>query len=161
LSGRVAPGRLRDPWILLALGGGAGLSPRAPGTLGTLVAVPLYLLCLPLSRPLYGLLLVALFLLGIVICAQAARRLGVHDHPAIVWDEIVGYLATLFLLHPLPPAHRGAWLLAAFVLFRLFDILKPWPIGWLDRRLRGGLGIMLDDLVAGVLAGLILYVGRI
>ena len=97
---------------------------------------------------------VVVALAGIWICGWSAARLGVHDHPGIVWDEIAGYLVTMTLA----PAGLG-WLVAGFVLFRVFDILKPWPIGWLDRRVGGGLGIMLDDLVAGIFAFCCLQLG--
>jgi len=136
---------------LLAFGFGAGCSPRAPGTMGTLLAVGLYL---PLSRlPLvaYLAVLVVVVAAGIGICDKASRDLGVHDHPGIVWDEIAGFLVTMVAA----PA-GWIWILVGFGLFRLFDIWKPWPIGWLDRRVQGGLGIMLDDLVAGVFAAVCL-----
>ena len=124
---------------------GAGLLPRAPGTWGTLAAVPLYLLLAGLPLVVYLTLVAVLFGLGIWACGRAGRELGVHDHSAIVWDEVVGYLVAMAGL----PRQWG-WVLAGFVLFRLFDILKPWPIGWLDRRVQGGLGVMLDDLGAGI-----------
>jgi phosphatidylglycerophosphatase A len=102
--------------------------------------------------PAYYLALTALlFLLGVWLCERTSRDLGVHDHAGIVWDEWVGLLVTLWLLPP-----GWLWLLLGFLLFRLFDILKPWPIGWLDRRVGGGLGIMLDDLVAGLCGFLLL-----
>ena len=145
---------LRQPLHLLAFGFGSGLSPWAPGTMGTLVAVPIYL---GLSLlPLWGYLAVTAVVaaVGVWICGWSAARLGVHDHPGIVWDEIAGYLVTMILA----PAGLP-WIVAGFVLFRLFDILKPWPIGWLDRRVGGGLGIMLDDLVAGVFAFCCLQLG--
>jgi phosphatidylglycerophosphatase A len=88
---------------------------------------------------------------GVWVCDTASRDLGVHDHPGIVWDEIAGFLLTMLAA---PPGWQ--WILVGFALFRLFDIWKPWPIGWLDRRVAGGLGIMLDDLVAGVFAAAIL-----
>lgn len=138
---------LGNPVHLLAFGFGAGLSPWAPGTFGTLVGVVLYLplSLLPLAQ--YALVVGAVALVGIWLCGGAARDLGVHDHPGIVWDEIAGYLVTMLA------APRGwEWVLAGFVLFRLFDIWKPWPVRWLDRRVGGGLGIMLDDLAAGALA---------
>ena len=147
----ISPQLLLHPVHCLALGFGSGLVPRAPGTAGTLVAIPLYLLMQMLSLNLYLPLVIALFLLGIPVCAHTARRLGVHDHPAIVWDEIVGYLVTMTLAPP-----GWVWVAAGFVLFRLFDIIKPWPIGWSDRRVHGGLGIMLDDLLAGVMAAAVL-----
>ena len=144
-----------NPIHLLAFGLGSGASPTAPGTLGTLAAVPLYLLIRPLPDWAYLLLVVFLFLLGIWLCGTTSRDLGVHDHGGIVWDEWVGFLFTLWLVPP-----GWGWLLAGFLLFRLFDILKPWPIGWLDRRVSGGLGIMLDDLVAGLFAFLIIQLGE-
>jgi phosphatidylglycerophosphatase A len=136
-----------NPVHLLAFGFGAGCSPKAPGTMGTLLAVGLYL---PLERlPLGGYLLVLLgvTLIGFWVCDRASKDLGVHDHPGIVWDEIAGFLLTM------TAAPSGwIWIVLGFALFRLFDIWKPWPIGWLDRRVGGGVGIMLDDLVAGLLA---------
>ncbi len=138
---------LGRPLHFLAFGFGAGCSPRAPGTMGTLVAVALYLPLSHLPLPLYAAVTLAVALAGIPICGWSARQLGVHDHPGIVWDEIAGYLLTMLGA----PAGLG-WVVAGFVLFRLFDILKPWPIRWLDRRVGGGLGIMLDDLAAGVAA---------
>ncbi|MDC1527605.1 phosphatidylglycerophosphatase A [Gammaproteobacteria bacterium] len=143
---------LRNPVHLLAFGFGSGLSPRAPGTMGTIVAVPLYLLMATfLSQYAYlGLILVS-FVIGIYLCGRTAKDLGVHDHGGIVWDEFVGYWITMFMV-PL----TWYWVLAGFMLFRLFDILKPFPIGWLDRKVEGGLGIMLDDVLAGVYAAICL-----
>lgn len=149
-------GRGFDPravhhWI--AFGLGAGLAPKAPGTFGTLAAVPFYWLLSPLPLWTYLLVLVVLFGLGIWACGRTAQDLGGQDPAAIVWDEVVGYLAAMTAA---PAGWR--WILAGFLLFRLFDIWKPWPIRWLDRRIKGGLGIMLDDLAAGVLTWLILQV---
>jgi phosphatidylglycerophosphatase A len=132
---------------LLAFGFGAGCSPKAPGTMGTLLAVGLYLPLARLPLGVYLLVLLAVILVGIWLCGRAANDLGVHDHPGIVWDEIAGYLLTMVAA----PA-GWLWIIIGFALFRLFDIWKPWPIGWLDRRVGGGLGIMLDDVVAGVFA---------
>jgi len=134
---------LRNPHHLLALGFGAGLAPRAPGTAGTLVAVPLYLALEPLTTPWYLAAVTALFVLGLWICGRTARDLGAADPGAIVWDEIVGYLATMVVA-----PHGWLWIVVGFVLFRIFDISKPWPVGLADRRVHGGLGIMLDDLLA-------------
>ncbi|RMD68885.1 MAG: phosphatidylglycerophosphatase A, partial [Gammaproteobacteria bacterium] len=104
------------------------------------------LLLAPLPLPLYAATVLLLFLIGIPLCGRAARALG-HDHPSIVWDEMVGYLATM------TAAPRGwPWIVLGFVLFRAFDILKPWPIRAVDERLSGGIGIMLDDLLAGAYA---------
>jgi len=149
---RLPPGVWRRPVVFLALGLGAGLAPRAPGTAGTAAAVPLYLALLPLSAGLRTGAVALLFAFGVVLCARAARVIGAHDHPAIVWDEIVGFLVTML------PAPRGwPWIVLGFVLFRGFDILKPWPIRWLDRNVGGGLGIMVDDLAAGLAAGAVLW----
>jgi len=142
--------QLRDPLQFLAFGFGSGLSPRAPGTAGTLAALPLWWLFLaPLPLPVYLLVLAVAALAGVWICDRASRSLGVHDHPGIVWDEFIGLWIALCALPATP-----LWMLAGFALFRLFDIVKPWPIGWLDRRVSGGLGIMLDDVVAGLFAAL-------
>jgi phosphatidylglycerophosphatase A len=157
---RPAAALLRDPACALALGFGAGLAPRAPGTCGALLGLPLaaVLAQLPLAAAVP--LLVLLSALGVWCCARAGQRLGVADHPAIVWDEVVGQALTLLAVP------FGWWqYLLGFALFRLFDILKPWPVGALDRQVGGGLGVMLDDLAAGVLAGvtlqLLLLAGRL
>ncbi len=139
--------RWRNPAHLLAFGLGSGALPRAPGTWGTLAAIPLYLLLSGLPLSAYLAVTLVLALAGVWICHVTARDLGVHDHPGIVWDEIVGYLVTMIAA----PA-GWLWIVLGFLLFRLFDILKPWPIGPVDRRVGGGLGIMLDDLLAGVMA---------
>ncbi|MES9945978.1 MAG: phosphatidylglycerophosphatase A [Candidatus Thiodiazotropha sp.] len=143
---------MRKPVHLLAFGFGSGLLPKAPGTYGTLVGIPLYLLLQPLSLLLYSLLVLLAFVAGVWICQRTSDDLGVHDHSGIVWDEIVGYLVAMAI------APSGwAWITIGFLLFRGFDILKPWPILWIDRRVKGGLGIMLDDVVAGLFtAGTIL-----
>ena len=138
---------LKNPLHCLALGFGAGLSPRAPGTMGTLVAIPLYLLVSGLPTPWFIALLAVGFVAGIRICQAATDAIGMPDHGAIVWDEVIGFGVTMIAA----PA-GWEWVLAGFVLFRLFDVLKPWPISWFDRRIHGGLGIMLDDLIAGLFA---------
>ncbi|MCF6338172.1 MAG: phosphatidylglycerophosphatase A [Gammaproteobacteria bacterium] len=141
----------RNPIHFLAFGFGSGAMPYAPGTFGTLAALPIYLLMLPLSLWAYLAVVVVMTLLGVWLCHVTSRDLGVHDHGGIVWDEIVGYLITMIAA---PPGWQ--WIVAGFVLFRFFDIIKPWPIGWVDRRVHGGLGIMLDDVLAGVLAWAVL-----
>jgi phosphatidylglycerophosphatase A len=149
----IAPGRvLRSPVLFLAFGFGSGLAPRAPGTFGTLAAVPLYLALSQFAPVVYLALVIAVCVAGIWICQRAADQLGVHDHPGIVWDEFAGLLVTM-----IPAPLWWPWTLAGFVLFRLFDIWKPWPISWADRHCEGGLGIMLDDVLAGGLAALVLY----
>ena len=154
------PGLLKNPVYLLALGFGAGLVPRMPGTAGTAVAVIIYIPMHTLSLPIYLGVVCLMFFVGIWCCGRASERLGVHDHRGIVWDEIVGYL-TAMTFAPV----GWPWAVLGFVLFRLFDIWKPWPIRWLDRSVRGGAGIMLDDLAAalysGVLMQLIAYILKI
>jgi phosphatidylglycerophosphatase A len=154
--GKVSARLLAHPLGFMGFGFGSGLVPVAPGTAGTLAAVPLYLLLRELPLESYLAVVALFFLVGLPVCAHAARRLGVHDHPAIVWDEIVGYLVTMVAAPP-----GLVWMLAGFVLFRFFDIFKPWPIRWCDRRVHGGFGIMLDDLLAGVFsAGLLQITSR-
>jgi phosphatidylglycerophosphatase A len=136
----------------LAFGFGSGLSPRAPGTFGTLAALPIYLVLAQQSLLVYAVTVVLAALLGVWLCERASADLGVHDHPGIVWDEFVGLWIALFAVAPEPLA-----VVSGFVLFRLFDIAKPWPISWLDRHAKGGFGIMIDDIVAGVFAGLVLH----
>jgi len=142
---------LRNPVHFLALGFGSGLAPKAPGTFGTLVAVPIYLLIAELPLVAYAGVVIAAALVGIWLCGRTAADLGVHDHPAIVWDEIVGYLVAMIAAPP-----GLVWLVLGFLLFRCFDIWKPWPISYLDRKIHGGIGIMIDDLLAGGLALLVL-----
>ena len=145
---KVTAGRVfKDPVLLLAFGMGSGLMPRAPGTAGTMAAIPIYLWFSQYPWPVYLLLVIAVSVSGVWICQQASARLGVHDHPGIVWDELAGFLVTM-----IPATSSWTWVVSGFLLFRLFDIWKPWPISWADRTLRGGLGIMLDDLLAGAMA---------
>lgn len=151
---------LTTPEHFLAYGFGAGLAPKAPGTFGTLVALPLWVLLVwAVSDPtLYLVICAALFAVGCWICGESARLLGIHDAPGIVFDEIVGFFITAFPLLGLPfNLVLGLWVLAAFVLFRFFDIIKPWPIRWLDRHVHGGFGIMLDDVVAAIFAAACLH----
>ena len=138
---------LSSPVHFLAFGFGSGLSPRAPGTVGTLVAVPLYLLMVRLPWEYYILLLVAAIVLGVWLCGESARLLGVHDHGGIVWDEFVGFWLTMLFVPP-----EWLWIALGFLLFRLFDVWKPWPIRFIDQHVHGGLGIMLDDILAGIFA---------
>ena len=146
------PQPFRSPVQFLAFGFGSGLAPRAPGTFGTAAAVPLYLLMSGLSVPVYSAVLLVSFLAGIWICGRASRELGVHDHGGIVWDEFVGFWITMWAV-PVGPW----WVIGGFILFRIFDVAKPWPINWLDRRVHGGLGIMIDDVIAGMLACAVLH----
>ena len=132
----------------MSLGFGSGLSPYAPGTMGTLVAIPLYLLLSQLELMPYLIVVVAGFLIGIYLCDKTSKALGVHDHSGIVWDEIIGYWITMTAV----PALTWQWIVAGFVLFRFFDIVKPWPVKIADKRVPGGFGIMFDDLLAGLYA---------
>jgi phosphatidylglycerophosphatase A len=143
---------MRKPVHLLAFGFGSGLLPKAPGTYGTLVGIPIYLLLQPLSLVLYILFVLLAFVAGVWICQRASDDLGVHDHSGIVWDEIVGYLVGMLFAPP-----GWVWIVVGFLFFRLFDILKPWPILWIDQRVKGGLGIMLDDLLAGLFTTAVIY----
>ncbi|MCZ8313842.1 phosphatidylglycerophosphatase A [Phreatobacter sp.] len=138
---------VRHPASLVALVGGAGLAPVAPGTFGALVGLPLGLALDQLPLPVALALIAAGFVLGIWACGLTAHRAGVHDHGAIVYDETWA-MAAVVVLTP------AGWpvLLAGFVAFRFFDIVKPWPIGLIDRKVAGGLGIMLDDAVAAIYA---------
>ena len=149
------------PWYQwLALGGGSGLSPILPGTMGTIAAIPLYLLLTLVvqNKVVYTLVLVTMIAVGPWLCGQAAREMQnggsgkrVLDPPAIVWDEWAGLLLTLWLVP------FGWWtLLVGFLLFRFFDMLKPWPISWLDKHIHGGTGIMLDDVAAAIPALILL-----
>lgn len=152
---------LSTPEHLVAFGFGAGLAPKAPGTFGTLVGVLLFLPLWLLKPEWYALLTVLLFTVGCWVCGESARLLGVHDYGGIVFDEIVGMLvaAAPLVLWPQASVLAGAiGLLLAFALFRLFDIWKPWPIRILDRRVHGGFGIMVDDLLAGFFAAAVLAV---
>ncbi|MGX2031331.1 MULTISPECIES: phosphatidylglycerophosphatase A family protein [Methylocaldum] len=144
-----------NPACFLAFGFGSGLAPVAPGTFGTLVAVPIYLLAANLSTPFYALTVIVLLIAGVYICGRCEQQLNVQDHPGIVWDEITGFLITMMFM----PA-SWEWVLAGFLAFRLFDIWKPWPIAMLDRSVHGGLGIMLDDGLAGIYAAICLILLR-
>ena len=143
---------LRDPVHLLALGFGSGLAPVAPGTFGSVVGLLIGLATLQVGFTFACVAAAVAVLAGFWICGESARRLGVHDHPAIVWDEIAGMMITLL-------AAPATWwgVLLGFGLFRLLDIWKPWPIREIDHGLSGGAGIMLDDVLAGLIAAGILW----
>ena len=138
---------LKNPIHGLALGFGSGLMPKAPGTFGTLAAIPVYLLCKDLSLLYYLLFVSVVSVLGIYICHYTSQALKVHDHPGIVIDEFAGYFITMIAI-----PFSWQWMLLGFVLFRIFDVWKPWPISLLDKKVRGGFGIMIDDIVAGLFA---------
>ena len=143
----------KSPSGLMASGFGVGLVPYIPGTVGTVLGVPVVLLVQPFSVPVQGALYLLMFVVGCKVCSDYAKELGEDDPSVIVWDEIVGYCFSLLFL----PVSLVT-LLAAFVLFRLFDILKPWPISVVQRKVKGGFGIMLDDVIAGIAANFSLHV---
>ena len=134
---------LLNPVHFFALGFGSGLTPKLPGTAGTLVGVLIFILIPDMSWIAYLVIVVCGFLFGIFCCGYTARILNAHDHHSIVWDEIIGYMITMFMV-----PKEWIWILTGFILFRIFDILKPWPISFIDRRIESGLGIMLDDAIA-------------
>ena len=136
---------LLNPVHCFALGFGSGLVPRIPGTTGTLVGVLLFILMPDIDWIIYLVVILCGFLFGIFCCEYTAKALNVHDHHSIVWDEIIGYLVTMFMV-----PKEWIWILIGFILFRALDILKPWPISSIDRRVKGGFGIMLDDVVAAL-----------
>lgn len=155
-AGAVRPGLdwLKDPGHFVALGAGTGLAKFAPGTVGSLLGVALYLALPPLGVGGAVVCIALMIAVGVPICGRTARALGVPDHPAIVWDEVTGVVLTLV-------CGSGTWLSVGlgFLLFRFFDIWKPWPVRWADGRVGGGLGVMLDDLLAAGYAaiGLVLF----
>jgi phosphatidylglycerophosphatase A len=144
------------PIHFLAYGFGAGLMPVMPGTFGTLIGIGFLYILLPLDPYYYALIVLVAGLLGIFICGQTAKDFGKKDPGNIVWDEIVGFLVAMYLV-----PHEWYWVLAGFVIFRIFDIWKPYPIKAIEKNLKLGLGIMTDDIVAGLYTFLILHVVRL
>ncbi|CAN5242599.1 phosphatidylglycerophosphatase A [soil metagenome] len=140
-----------NPLHFVAFGFGSGALPFAPGTWGTVVAIPLYLAIRDLSLAYYLTILFVAIIAGIWLCDKVAKEVGVHDHSGIVWDEIVGYGVTM-----IAAPHEWQWIIIGFLLFRLFDIWKPWPIGWIDKHAPGGFGSVIDDIVAAIYAWLVL-----
>ena len=140
-----------NPLHFLAFGLGSGASPYAPGTVGTAMAIPFYLLLRNFSLFTYCVILFLAIIVGFYLCEIATNAVKVHDHPGIVWDEFVGYWLTMIAA---PPGF--IWIIVGFILFRIFDIWKPWPIHWVNQHVRNGIGIVLDDLMAGVLAWVVM-----
>ncbi len=147
------PHLLRNPAQLLAFGFGSGLAPKAPGTVGTLAANPLYFLISDWSLLAYTAFVLVAGIAGVWICGLAGKQLQVHDHPGIVWDEFVGFWITMWAVPP-----DLIWIICGFIVFRILDIVKPWPIGMLDKQVHGGVGVMIDDVIAGVMACITLHV---
>ena len=143
---------LRKPVHLLAFGFGSGLFSKAPGTAGTLVGVLFWFFLVDLSLTGYLAVVSIAALVGIYICGKSANDLDAHDHGGIVWDKIVGILLAMAII----PV-TWTWVISSFLLFRLLDICKPWPISWLDKNIGGDIGIMIDDLLAGAFTLAILY----
>ncbi len=138
---------LKNPWHLLALGFGSGLCPKAPGTMGSLVVVPICMLLVYCPWYLTLLLCLVTLMIGTYAASITEKAMGMHDNSAIVIDEFLGmFISVLFY----PPSWYYA--LLAFVLFRVFDILKPFPVNYVDKKVSGGLGVMLDDVLAGIYA---------
>jgi phosphatidylglycerophosphatase A len=145
---------LKDPVLFLAFGFGSGLSRYMPGTMGTVAALPVYFLLAQTPDWFYSVATLLITLVGVPICDAASRKLDVHDFGGIVIDEIAGLLITLWFV---PFSWQAA--LLGFALFRVFDIAKPWPIRWIDRKVEGGFGIMFDDVLAGLFAaGVLVWV---
>jgi phosphatidylglycerophosphatase A len=143
----------QNPLHFVAFGFGTGTIPFAPGTFGTLIAIPFYLLMQPLS-PLWYLTVTVLIILGSIwICSKATQDIGVEDHQGMCLDEVVGFIVTMFCV-----PHGWQWIFMGFILFRLFDIWKPWPIRLADKHVHGGFGIILDDVLAGVVSCIVLQI---
>jgi len=137
----------RNPHYFIAFGVGSGLSPIAPGTMGTLAAIPIYLLMVQMPTIFYLIGIIGLYYLGVYVSEKVSIDIGIDDYSGIVIDEIVGFLITMMFI---PPTMGN--MVLGFVVFRFFDILKPWPISFIERRFKGGVGVMLDDVVAGLFA---------
>ncbi len=144
---------LLNPWHCLSLGFGSGLVPKIPGTAGTVVGVVIFVLLPTMDWKLYLGITISAFIAGVFLCDYTARALNASDHPSIVWDEIVGYFITMFMA----PAD-WLWILLGFILFRTLDILKPWPISIADQKVPGGLGVMVDDVIAGIFSLIIMQI---
>ncbi|MGL9769183.1 MAG: phosphatidylglycerophosphatase A [Sodalis sp. (in: enterobacteria)] len=145
--------KLSNPWHLLATGFGSGIFPWMPGTIGSLAAIPIWYLLVLLPWQLYSLAIMFSLCTGVYFCNKTARDMGTHDHGCIVWDEFIGMWITLMPL----PVKNCCWVLTGFILFRLLDIWKPWPIRWFDCKVHGGMGIIIDDVAAGIIAASLLY----
>lgn len=140
-----------NPLYFIAFGFGTGLLPWAQGTFGTLIAIPLYLLLSFFSLPIYFLIVLVITVFGIWLCGYASKKIGIHDYTPINFDEVVGFLWIMFAV-----PRQWYWILIAFVLFRIFDIWKPWPIKYVDEKVQGGFGMVVDDLLAALYGWIIL-----
>ena len=143
----------QNPLHFIAFGFGSGAVPIAPGTFGTLLAIPFYLAIQSTSNTVYLLITLVVTLASIWICSRTSKEIGVHDHQGMCLDEFVGYIVTMY-----HAPHGWGWVLIGFLLFRLFDIWKPWPIRFIDERMTGGAGMILDDVLAGVYGCIVLQI---
>jgi phosphatidylglycerophosphatase A len=143
---------LKDPGHFLSMGFGSGLAPIASGTFGTLAAIPLYIGVHSQSVMAFYVLTLVAIVAGIYLCDRTTKALGVNDHSAIVWDEFAGFFVTMLWV-PM----SVSTVIAGFFLFRLFDIVKPWPASYVDKKVHSGLGVMMDDVIAGLYASAVLY----
>ncbi|OCG63397.1 phosphatidylglycerophosphatase A family protein [Gilliamella sp. GillExp13] len=146
--------KLTNPIHFLAVGLGSGLSPIMPGTMGSLMAIPLWLLFYGLQPALYWVFILVTFIFGCFICQKTSDDTHTHDSGHIVWDEFVGMWITLFFI----PQLSVMWIAIAFVAFRIFDMAKPWPIRWFDKRIPSGFGIMVDDVIAAIFSSFTVYI---
>lgn len=141
------------PTHFIAFGFGSGTFPFAPGTFGTLMAIPFYLAMQPLSSINYLILLIIITIGSMWLCDKVSKEIHIHDHPGMCLDEIVGYLVTMFTA-----PHGLMWIILGFILFRIFDIFKPWPIRFIDEKVKGGFGVILDDVMAGIYSLIVLRI---
>jgi len=149
---KLMKGYWKNPIHLISCGFGTGASPYAPGTVGTVLGVAIYLPMSYLPLPEYLLVTLAAFLLGVYVCGVTGKALGEHDHSGIVWDEVVGYMITMTAI-----PFDWLWMLVGFIVFRIFDVIKPWPIRVIDKKIKGGFGVMFDDVLAGIFAWVVMF----
>ncbi|OCG27868.1 phosphatidylglycerophosphatase A [Gilliamella sp. wkB108] len=145
--------KLTNPIHLLAVGLGSGMSPIIPGTMGSLMAIPIWLLFNGLQPVLYWVLIIVAFVFGCFLCQKTSDDTHTHDSGHIVWDEFVGMWITLFFI----PHISVYWIAIAFIAFRIFDMAKPWPIRWFDKKVPGGFGIMIDDVIAAIFSSVVVW----
>lgn len=146
----------QNPLYFIAFGFGSGAAPFAPGTFGTLLAIPFYLLLRHLSPVMYITFVVLFCILSMWICERVSNEISIHDHPGMNLDEFAGFFVTM-IFAPI----GWQWIALGFVLFRLFDIWKPWPINWLDEKIHGGFGMVIDDIVAGLFSFVVIQLVKI
>ncbi len=146
----------QDPIYFIGFGLGSGAIPIAPGTFGTLFAIPFYLLIATLPLFWYVIVVVLFILFSSYICDRLSKKIKLHDHPGMCLDEFAGFFVTM-----INAPFGWQWILLGFVLFRIFDIVKPWPINWLDEKIHGGFGMVIDDVVAGLFACVIIQIAKI